>query len=69
LAKIISAPKYSQEEITRELREEIGKILTEDEFKFEFEFVDQMPLTHRGKLNFLDQRIPLNFEDIADAGY
>ncbi len=69
LAKIVLPPQYSQEEIVRELREEISKILTEDEFQFEFEFVDQMPLTHRGKLNFLDQKIPLDFEDVANAGY
>ena len=69
LAKIVRAPKYSDEEVIRELREEVGKILTEDEYKIDFEFVDQMPLTHRGKLNFLDQRIPLDFEAISDAGY
>jgi phenylacetate-CoA ligase len=69
LAKIVRAPNYSDEEIIRELREEVGKILTEDEYTVDFEFVDQMALTHRGKLNFLDQKLPLDFEDIANAGF
>lgn len=69
LAKIAPAPNYSQEEIIRELQDEVAKVLTEDEYAVDFEFVDQMPLTHRGKLNFLDQRLPINFEDIVNAGY
>ncbi len=69
LAKIVRAPNYPDEEVIRELREEVGKILTEDEYKIDFEFVDRLPLTHRGKLNFLDQKIPLDFESISASGY
>lgn len=69
LAKIVRAPNYPDEEVVRELREEVGKILTEDEYKIDFEFVDHLPLTHRGKLNFLDQKIPLDFENISDSGH
>lgn len=68
-AEIVRAPMYTDEEVTRELSSEVGKVLTADDFKIEFQFVDRLPLTHRGKLNFLDQRIPLDFEDITNAGW
>lgn len=68
-AKIVRAPKYLDNEVTRELQDEVRKVLTKDEFNIRFEFVDSLPLTHRGKLNFLDQRIPLDFTDIKNAGY
>jgi phenylacetate-coenzyme A ligase PaaK-like adenylate-forming protein len=67
-AEIVPAPMYSDEEVVRELRGEVGKVLTEDDFRIDFRFVDHLPLTHRGKLNFLDQKIPLDFEDITSAG-
>lgn len=69
LAKIVRAPNYPDEEVTRELREECEKILTKDEFTIQFEFVDSLPLTHRGKLNFLDQKLPIDFEMVSEAGY
>jgi len=68
-ANIVRAPNYSDEEVTRELQNEVRKVLTEDEFNIQFVFVDSLPLTHRGKLHFLDQKIPLDLEDITDAGF
>lgn len=65
LAKIVQAPNYSNEEVIRELRTEVGKIMNPDDFKIDFQFVDHMALTHRGKLNFLDQKLPINFEEIV----
>lgn len=67
LAKIVRAPKYPVEEVTIEFQEEVKKILTEDEFNVQFEFVDGIPLTHRGKLNFLEQKIAIDFDDISNA--
>lgn len=67
LAKIVQAPNYSNEEVIRELRTEVGKIMNPDDFKIDFQFVDHMALTHRGKLNFLDQKLPINFEEIVRA--
>ena len=67
-AKIVRAPNYSDEEVTRELRSEVGKIMSEDDFRIDFQFVDHMALTHRGKLNFLDQKLPINFEEITKSG-
>ncbi len=69
LVRIVRAPNYYDEEVIKELRSEVTKILTEVEYKIDFEFVDSLPLTHRGKLNFLDQKIPLDFESISDAGF
>jgi len=69
LAKIVRAPNLSDSELVRELQAEMRKILTQDEFDVQVEFVDELPLTHRGKLNFLDQKIPLGFEDIADMNF
>ena len=68
-AKIARAPKYLDEVVAMELESEVRKVLTEDEFNIQFEFVDSLPLTHRGKLNFLDQKIPLDFEDIMKADF
>lgn len=65
---IILAPNYPHEEVMRELREEVGKILNEDEYKIHFEFVEQLSLTYRGKLNLLDQKTPLDFECIENLG-
>jgi phenylacetate-CoA ligase len=69
LAKIVRAPKYLDNEVIKELQDEIRKVLTEDEFNIQFEFVESLPLTHRGKLNFLEQKIPLDFADITNASY
>lgn len=69
VAKIVRAPKFPDSEVTQELLEEVKKILTEDEFNIQFEFVDQMTLTHRGKLNFLLQKLPIGFDEIKEAGY
>lgn len=65
LAKIVQAPNYSNEEVISELRAEVGKIMHPDDFKIDFQFVDHMALTHRGKLNFLDQKLPIHFEEIT----
>ncbi len=69
VAKIVPADNCSNEEIICELRNEVQKVLTEDEFDLQFNFVDSLSLTHRGKLNFLDQKIPLSFEDLVNVGY
>ncbi|HUV67629.1 MAG TPA: hypothetical protein VMW24_27295 [Sedimentisphaerales bacterium] len=69
VAKIVRAPGYLDGEVAKELRDQVGKVLTEEEFDIQFEFVDSLPLTQRGKLNFLDQKIPLDFEDITNAGF
>jgi acyl-coenzyme A synthetase/AMP-(fatty) acid ligase len=69
VAKIVRAPKYPDEEVRKEFQDEMEKVLTEDEFKIQYEFVESLPLTHRGKLHFLDQKIPLDFEDIVNAGF
>ena len=66
LARIVRAPNYSEEEILKELQSEVGKIMTKDEYDIKFEFVDRLALTHRGKLNILDQKIPLDFVDISN---
>jgi phenylacetate-CoA ligase len=68
VAKIVRAPAYMDEAVARELQDQVKSVLTEDDFDIKFEFVESLPLTHRGKLNFLDQKIPLDFEDIASAG-
>jgi len=68
-AEIVRAPTHTDEEVIRELKSEVGKVLVEDDFKIQFQFIDHLPLTHRGKLNFLDQKIPLDFEDITEAGW
>lgn len=67
-ARIVRAPNYSDEEVTLELQSEVGKVMNRDDFRVDFQFVDHMALTHRGKLNFLDQKIPINFEEIVRAG-
>jgi phenylacetate-CoA ligase len=69
LAKIVRAPKYLDEEVIRELQDEVRKILTEDEFNIQFEFVESLPLTRHGLLRFLDQKIPLDFADIENVEY
>jgi phenylacetate-CoA ligase len=69
IAKIVRAPRYLDKEVIRELHDVVRKVLTEDEFNIKFEFVDCLPLTHRGKLNFLDQKIPLDFIDITNARF
>ena len=69
LAKIVPSPKHFDEDAVKELQDEMRKVLTEDEFNIQLEFVESLPLTHRGKLNFLDQKIPLDFADITNAGY
>jgi phenylacetate-CoA ligase len=67
IAKIVRAHGYQDEKVAQELREQVRMVLTEDDFEIEFQFVESLPLTHRGKLNFLDQKIPLDFATIADA--
>lgn len=67
-AEIVRAPAFSDEEVTGDLIREVCQVLIEEDFKIHFQFVESLPLTHRGKLNFLDQKIPLDFEDITDAG-
>lgn len=67
LAKIVRAPNYSDEEVMRDLRAEVGKVMNQDDYKIDFQFVDHMALTHRGKLNFLDQKLPINFEEIVQS--
>lgn len=69
LAKIVPSPKHFDKDAAKELQDEIKKVLTEDEFEVQIEFVESLPLTHRGKLNFLDQTIPLDFADITNIGY
>jgi phenylacetate-CoA ligase len=66
IARIVRAPKYSEEELSRELRNEVTSILTEDEFDVQFEFVESVPLTHRGSLHYIDQKIPLDLEDLTN---
>jgi phenylacetate-CoA ligase len=67
VAKIVEAPNYSRETVAKEIQNEARKILTQEEFDIQFEFVESLPLTHRGKLNFLEQKIPLEMEDIEKA--
>jgi len=69
LAKIVPSPKHFDEDAAKELLDEMRKVLTEDEFNIQLEFVESLPLTHRGKLNFLDQKLPLDFADIMNAGH
>lgn len=68
LAKIVPAPEFPVDAILRDLRREVEKVLSGNDFDLRYEFVTSIPLTHRGKLNFLEQKLPLDFEDILDAG-
>ena len=68
LARMVRAPKYPDGEVARELKGEVTKVLAEPEFEVAFEFVESLPHTHRGKLSCLDQKIPIDFEDITNAG-
>jgi phenylacetate-CoA ligase len=65
VARVIKAPQFSESEIERKLLEEIYRVLGEKEFHVEIAFVNRLPLTKRtGKLKFLDQRLPIGFEQL-----
>ena len=67
IANIVKTPQFIDDKDVTILHEEIGKVLTADEFNVQIKFVDSLPLTHRGKMNFLEQKINLDLGDIVNA--
>lgn len=65
VVRIVKAPPCSETQVAKELQEEIHKVLDEREFSVRISFVDRLSLTKRlGKLGFLEQRLPIKFEDL-----
>ena len=67
ITRVVKAPQFSEEEVSRELKQEIGKILKEGEFKVTITYHETLHLTHRGKLGFLEQKLPISFEDLSKS--
>jgi phenylacetate-CoA ligase len=65
IANIVKTPQFVDDKDVKVLQDEIKKVLTEDEFKVNIKFVDCLPLTHRGKMNFLEQKINLDLGNIV----
>jgi len=65
--EIAGAPAFSESEITQELLKSQYEVLGEEEFNIKISFVDRVYRTQRGKLLFLDQRLPIKFEDLEEV--
>ena len=68
VVRIARAPSFSESEIARELLEELYERLDEEEFSVKVIFVDRVPRTQRGKLGFLEQKLPIEFKDLDQVG-
>lgn len=68
IVKIAKAPAFSETEIAQQVLEELYKRLDEEQFNIRIIFVDRVPRTKRGKLRFLEQRLPIELEDLGRAG-
>ena len=64
VVEIAKAPSFSESEIEQELLQQLYDRLDEKEFSIRIKFVDRVYRTPRGKLLFLEQRLPINFEDL-----
>jgi len=64
IVKIAKAPSFSETEIAREFLEEVHKRLDEEQFNIRIVFVDYVRRTGRGKLGLLEQRLPIEFDDL-----
>jgi len=65
--EIAGAPSFSESEIAQELLKSQYQVLGEEEFNIKISFVDRVYRTQRGKLLFLDQRLPIKFEDLEEV--
>jgi phenylacetate-CoA ligase len=64
IARIVRVPSFSETEITQEFLKDFYGPLNEEEFSMKVEFVDRLPRTERGKIGFLEQKIPIELEDL-----
>lgn len=64
VVEIAKAPSFSESEITQEFLKQLHERLDEEEFTIRISFVDRVYRTQRGKLLFLEQRLPIKFEDL-----
>jgi phenylacetate-CoA ligase len=65
--EIARAPSFSESEVAQELLKSQYKVLGEEEFSIKINFVDRVYRTQRGKLLFLEQRLPIKFEDLEEV--
>lgn len=66
--KIAKAPSFSESEIKEQFLEKLHERLDEEEFDIEVTFVDHIYRTSRGKLLFLEQKLPITLKDVTQAG-
>jgi len=66
--RIAKAPSFSELEIEKQLLEQFYERLGEEEFDIEVTFVDRIYRTSRGKLLFLEQKLPITLKDAAQVG-
>jgi len=62
--RIVKAPQFSSAEIERDVLEESYKVLNHGEFQVRVQFMEELPLTVRGKLGVLEQKLPIEFADL-----
>jgi phenylacetate-CoA ligase len=71
VARIVKLPEFTDSEIEVVFLDEIYKVLGEDEFNVQVNFMDQLPLTTRdiggevaGKRMMIEQKLPIGFEQL-----
>jgi len=67
IARIVRVPSFSEREVAREFLQDFYGPLNKDEFSMKIVFVNRLPRTERGKMGFLEQKIPIKFEDLEQA--
>lgn len=64
IVKIAKAPSFSKSVVAGEFLKDLYERLDAEEFSVEIIFVDRVSRTQRGKLGFLEQRLPIEFDDL-----
>jgi phenylacetate-CoA ligase len=65
--QVAAAPGISKESVVAGLHSVLAERLG-DEVRVTISFVDSVPRTQRGKMGLLDQRLPIDLEDLAAGG-
>ncbi|MHB1295052.1 MAG: phenylacetate--CoA ligase family protein [Anaerolineae bacterium] len=65
--RVVRAPGYSEQDVARTLEADLRARLREEEFAIQFAFVESVPRTARGKINLLEQKLPVYMGEAARA--
>jgi phenylacetate-CoA ligase len=63
--EVARTPSFSESEIAQELLRSQYEVLGEEEFSIKIRFVNRVYRTQRGKLLFLEQKLPIALKDVA----